>query len=66
MTNFNFPTFCLGSDRQCKVLHRKSLVFTENRLLPTEVRNEALQLQKLLEYDDGGAEGYFWKKNLQH
>lgn len=29
----------------------------ENRLLPTEVRKEALQLQKLLEYDDEGAEG---------
>ncbi|KAG7280019.1 hypothetical protein CRUP_013566 [Coryphaenoides rupestris] len=29
----------------------------ENRLLPTEVRKDALQLQKLLEYDDEGAEG---------
>lgn len=29
----------------------------ENCLLPTEVRKDALQLQKLLEYDDGGAEG---------
>lgn len=30
---------------------------TENSLLPTEVRKEALQLQKLTEYDDEGAEG---------
>lgn len=29
----------------------------ENHLLPTEVRKDALQLQKLLEYDDEGAEG---------
>ncbi|XP_018602409.1 U3 small nucleolar ribonucleoprotein IMP4 [Scleropages formosus] len=29
----------------------------ENHLIPTEVRKEALQLQKLLEYDDEGAEG---------
>ncbi|XP_061753121.1 U3 small nucleolar ribonucleoprotein protein IMP4 isoform X1 [Nerophis ophidion] len=29
----------------------------ENLVLPTEVRKEALQLQKLLEYDDDGAEG---------
>ncbi|KAK1792241.1 hypothetical protein P4O66_012202 [Electrophorus voltai] len=29
----------------------------ENRLLPTEVRKEALQLQKLLEFDDDGGEG---------
>ena len=29
----------------------------DNRLLPTEVRKDALQLQKLLEYDDEGAEG---------
>uniref|UniRef100_A0A8B9GZR6 IMP U3 small nucleolar ribonucleoprotein 4 n=1 Tax=Astyanax mexicanus TaxID=7994 RepID=A0A8B9GZR6_ASTMX len=29
----------------------------ENRLIPTEVRKEALQLQKLLEFDDEGGEG---------
>ncbi|XP_069041021.1 U3 small nucleolar ribonucleoprotein protein IMP4 [Lepisosteus oculatus] len=29
----------------------------ENRLIPTEVRKEALKLQKLTEYDDEGAEG---------
>ncbi|XP_016370013.1 U3 small nucleolar ribonucleoprotein protein IMP4-like [Sinocyclocheilus rhinocerous] len=29
----------------------------ENRLLPTEVRKEALDLQKLLEFDDEGGEG---------
>ncbi|KTG44149.1 hypothetical protein cypCar_00011301 [Cyprinus carpio] len=28
----------------------------ENRLLPTEVRKEALELQKLLEFDDEGGE----------
>lgn len=32
-------------------------LFKENSLLPTEVRKEALQLQKLVEYDDEGAEG---------
>lgn len=32
-------------------------LIAENHLLPTEVRKEALQLQKLLEYDDEGAEG---------
>lgn len=31
--------------------------FAENRLLPTEVRKEALELQKLLEFDDEGGEG---------
>lgn len=31
---------------------------TENYLLPTELRREALQLQKLVEYDDEGAEGW--------
>lgn len=34
-------------------------LFPENHLLPTEVRKDALQLQKLLEYDDAGAEGQF-------
>ncbi|RXM36028.1 U3 small nucleolar ribonucleoprotein IMP4 [Acipenser ruthenus] len=29
----------------------------ENRLIPTEIRQEALQLQTLLEYDDEGGEG---------
>lgn len=29
----------------------------ENRLLPSEVRKDALELQKLLEFDDEGAEG---------
>lgn len=33
------------------------LYFTENRLIPTEVRKEALELQKLLEFDDEGGEG---------
>lgn len=32
--------------------------FTENYILPTELRREALQLQKLVEYDDEGAEGW--------
>lgn len=32
-------------------------LFAENRLLPTEVRKDALQLQTLLEYDDEGGEG---------
>lgn len=32
----------------------------DNCLLPTEVRKDALQLQKLLEYDDEGAEGKCW------
>lgn len=40
-----------------KLFDHKSCFFIENRLLPTEVRKEALQLQKLLEYDDTGAEG---------
>ncbi len=31
--------------------------FAENRLLPTEVRKEALDLQKLVEFDDEGGEG---------
>lgn len=30
----------------------------ENCPLPTELRKEALQLQKLLEYDDGGGQGW--------
>lgn len=34
-----------------------SFLSTENKLIPTEVRKEALQLQKLLEYDDEGGEG---------
>nr|XP_033779070.1 U3 small nucleolar ribonucleoprotein protein IMP4 [Geotrypetes seraphini] len=29
----------------------------ENRLIPTEIRREALSLQKLIEYDDEGGEG---------
>ncbi|XP_060678468.1 U3 small nucleolar ribonucleoprotein protein IMP4 [Hemiscyllium ocellatum] len=29
----------------------------ENRLIPTELRREALELQKVLEYDDEGGEG---------
>ncbi|XP_043936665.1 U3 small nucleolar ribonucleoprotein protein IMP4 [Protopterus annectens] len=29
----------------------------ENRLIPTEIRREALELQKLVEFDDEGAEG---------
>lgn len=35
--------------------------FAENRLIPTEVRKEALELQKLLEFEDEGGEGdYFF------
>lgn len=35
--------------------------FVENRLIPTEVRKEALELQKLLEFEDEGGEGdYFF------
>lgn len=33
------------------------LYFAENRLIPTEVRKDALELQKLLEFDDEGGEG---------
>jgi len=33
------------------------LSFAENHILPTEVRKEALELQKLLEFDDEGGEG---------
>ncbi|XP_068166672.1 U3 small nucleolar ribonucleoprotein protein IMP4 isoform X1 [Antennarius striatus] len=47
-------------DRQRTIEDKKQKLkgaLDENRLLPTEVRREALQLQKLLEYDDGGAEG---------
>lgn len=36
------------------------LCFAENRLLPTEVRKEALEVQKLLEFDDEGGEGDFF------
>lgn len=36
----------------------ESCWFTENYILPTELRREALQLQKLVEYDDEGAEGW--------
>ncbi|XP_042307405.1 U3 small nucleolar ribonucleoprotein protein IMP4 isoform X2 [Sceloporus undulatus] len=32
-------------------------VLDENCLIPTELRKEALQLQKALEFDDGGGEG---------
>lgn len=34
-----------------------SFHWTDNKLIPTEVRKDALELQKLLEYDDEGAEG---------
>lgn len=39
--------------------YNTSCVFfsTDNSLIPTEVRKEALQLQKLVEFDDAGAEG---------
>lgn len=34
-----------------------SSVFAENRLIPTELRREALALQGSLEFDDAGGEG---------
>ena len=48
--------------QQCKLFDHKLFFSAENCILPTEVRKEALQLQELLEYDDGGAEGecYFF------
>lgn len=41
----------------CLFIYSFYFTFAENHLIPTEVRKEALQLQKLLEYDDEGAEG---------
>lgn len=56
--NFHVLTFFMTNEKQTsKLFYHKSCFSTENHLLPTEVRKEALQLQKLLEYDDGGAEG---------
>lgn len=36
-----------------------SLLFslTDNRLIPTEIRKQALDLQKQLEFDDEGGDG---------
>lgn len=54
-----YTHFCifLSVKQVLKLLNNKSFVSAENRILPTEVRKDALQLQKLLEYDDTGAEG---------
>lgn len=53
-----FPTaFYMTWGQQCKLFYHKLFFSAENNILPTEVRKEALQLQNLLEYDDGGAEG---------
>lgn len=48
---------CLHFDSVSAVFSEESCWFTENYILPTELRREALQLQKLVEYDDEGAEG---------
>lgn len=48
---------CKTSDSVLKLFNNAPCVFAENRILPTEVRKDALELQKLLEYDDTGAEG---------
>ncbi|TWW61061.1 U3 small nucleolar ribonucleoprotein IMP4 [Takifugu flavidus] len=37
--------------------HKVKKALEENCILPTELRREALQLQKLVEYDDEGAQG---------
>ncbi|XP_064155676.1 U3 small nucleolar ribonucleoprotein protein IMP4 isoform X1 [Anguilla rostrata] len=47
-------------DRQRAVEEKKEKLksaLDENRMIPTTVRREALELQKLLEYDDEGGEG---------
>ena len=39
---------------------------TENRLIPTELRREALALQGSLEFDDAGGEGNFPRRSGPH